>query len=243
MRQLVREALARDPAARPTADRVIAILAAASAPTRPMPAGDPTWVLPAAGGDSDRSAATDVPGAMAAGPTVRRRRRRVGGLLVTAALIAGLVTAPHVVLAAVEGPPGSPSQHQHASKQCPGDDEDGWAAEDDRDHDPDEGAEEDDEDEGGCGEKEGEEMEEVEDQQDQEDREPRPAGGQFGLEWPPAANPQPPSPPQQLPPAPQPPLASRQSPTQQPPSLHQPPATHEPAGDPGSGSGDEVLGS
>ena len=149
------------------------------------------------------------------------------------------------MLAAVDGPPDSPSQHQHASKQCPGDDEDGRAAEDDRDHEPDEGVEEDDEeddeeDEGGRGEKEGEEMEEVE---DQGDRKPRPAGGQFGLEWPPAANPQPPYPPQQLPLAPQPPRASRQSPTQQPPSIHQPPATHEPAGDPGSGSGDEVLGS
>jgi eukaryotic-like serine/threonine-protein kinase len=241
VRQLVREALARDPAARPTADRVVAVLAAALPPTRPMPAGDPTWMLPTPGGGRDGPASTDVPRAMAAGPTRRRRRRRVGRLLVAAALLAGLVTAPHVVLAAVEGPPDSPSQHQHASQQCPGDDEDGWAAEDDRDHDPDEGLEEDhEEDGGGCGEKEGEEVEEVE---DPEGREPRPAGGQFGLEWPPAANPQPPSPPQQPPLAPQPPRASRQSPTQQPPALHQPPATHEPAGDAGSGSGDEVLGS
>jgi serine/threonine protein kinase len=234
MRQLVREALARDPAARPTADRVVAILAAALPPTRPLPAGDPTWVLPAVGGGSDGSASTDVPRAMAAGPTRRRRRRRVGRLLVAAALLAGLVTAPHVVLAAVESPPDSPSEHQHASKQCPGDDEDGRAAADDRDHEPDEGLEEDDEDEGGRGEKEGEEMEEVEDQEDREDaedRKPGRAGGQIGLEWPPAANPQPPPPPQQLP------LP------QQPPSIHQPPATHEPAGDPGSGSGDEVLGS
>jgi hypothetical protein len=105
MRQLVREALARDPAARPTADRVVAILAAALPPTRPLPAGDPTWVLPAVGGGSDGSASTDVPRAMAAGPTRRRRRRRVGRLLVAAALLAGLVTAPHVVLAAVESPP------------------------------------------------------------------------------------------------------------------------------------------
>jgi hypothetical protein len=239
MRQLVREALTLDPAARPTADRVVAMLAAALPPTRPMPAGDPTWVLPAVGGGSGRSASTDVPRAMAADPTRRRRRRRVGRLLVAAALLAGLVTAPHVVLAAVEGPSGSPSQHQHASKQCPGDDEEGWAAEDDRDHEPDEGVEEDDEeDEGGRGEKE-----EVEDQEDPEDREPGRVGGQIGLEWPPAASPQPPSPPQQLPLAPQPPRASRRSPTQQPPSIQQPPATHEPAGDPGSGSGDEVLGS
>ncbi|HEV3012745.1 MAG TPA: serine/threonine-protein kinase [Actinomycetota bacterium] len=220
MRQLVREALARDPAARPTADRVVAILAAASPPTRPLPAGDPTWVLPTPGGGSDRSASTDVPRAMAAGPTRRRRRRRVGRLLVAAALLAGLVTAPHVVLAAVEGPSDSPSQHQHPSKQCPGDDEDGWAAEDDRDHEPDEGLEEDDEeeDEGGRGEKEGEAMEEIEDQEDPEDRKPGRAGGQIGLEWPPAANPQPPPPPQQL------------------PLPGQPPATHEPAGDPVLGS-------
>ncbi|MDP9208836.1 MAG: hypothetical protein M3O65_10140 [Actinomycetota bacterium] len=136
------------------------------------------------------------------------------------------------MLAAVEGPSDSPSQHQDASKQCPGDDEDGWAAEDDPDHEPDEGVEEDDEeDEGERGEKEGEEMEEGEDPEDQEDRTPGRAGGQIGLEWPPAANPQPPSPPQQLPPAPQ------------PPSIHQPPATHQPAGDAGSGPGDEVLGS
>ena len=225
MRQLVREALARDPAARPTADRVVASLAAASPPTRPLPAGDPTLILPAAGGGSDRSMSTDVPRAMAAGPTRRRRRRRVGRLLVAAALLAGLVTAPHVVLAAVEGPSDSPSRHQHSSKQCQGDDEDGWAAEDDPDHEPDEGVEED---EGERGEKEGEE---VEGGEDQEDRMPPPAGGQIGLGWPSAANPQPPSPPQQLPPAPQ------------PPSIHRPPATHEPAGDAGSGSGDEVLGS
>jgi eukaryotic-like serine/threonine-protein kinase len=232
LRRLVREALARDPAARPTADRVVAVLAAALSPTLPMPAGDPTWVLPAVGGGSDRSASTDVPRAMAAGPTRRRRRRRVGRLLVAAALLVGLVTAPHVVLAAVEGPPDSPSQRQHASKQCPGDDEDGRAAGDDRDHEPDGGLEEDDEeDEGGRGEKEGEEMEEAEDEEDTEDRTPRPAGSQFGLEWPPAANPQPPPPPQQLP------LP------QQAPSIQQPSATHEPAGDPGSGSGGEVLGS
>ena len=162
----------------------------------------------------------DLPRAMAAGPTRRRRRRRVGRLLAAAALLAGLVTAPHIVLAAVEGPSDSPSQHQDASKQCPGDDEDGWAAEDDPDHEPDEEDER--------GEKEGEEMEEGE---DPEDRTPPPAGGQIGLEWPSAANPQPPSPPRRLPPAPQ------------PPSIRRPPATHQPAGDTGSGSGDEVLGS
>jgi eukaryotic-like serine/threonine-protein kinase len=225
MRQLVREALARDPAARPTADRVVAILAAASPPTRPLPAGDPTWVLPAPGGGRDGSASTAVPRAMAAGPTRRLRRRRVGRLLVAAALLAGLVTAPHVVLAAVERPPDSSGRPQHTSERCPGD-EDGWAAEDD--HESEEGVEEDDEkDGGGRGEKEGEELEDVE---DREDREDRPAGSQIGLEWPPAANPQPPPPQRVLLP-------------QQPPSMHQPPATHEPAGDPGSGSGDEVLGS
>jgi eukaryotic-like serine/threonine-protein kinase len=114
MRRLVGEALARDPAARPTADRVVAILAAAS---------PPTLVLPAVGGGNGGSASTDVPRAMAAGPTRRLRRRRVGRLLVAAALLGGLVTAPHVVLAAVEGSPESSSQHQHTSKQCPGDEE------------------------------------------------------------------------------------------------------------------------
>ena len=119
MRQLVHEALARDPAARPTADRVVAILATALPPTRPLPAGDPTWVLPAVGGGSGGSASTDVPRAVAAGPTRRRRRRRVGRLLVAAALLAGLVTAPHVVLAAVEGPPDSSGRSQHASEAVP----------------------------------------------------------------------------------------------------------------------------
>src|SRR5215218_6910748 len=90
VRGLVEAALSPDPAARPTAGRIRVALGAPPVPTEPLPAADPTWVPPAAA-------------AVAAGPTRRRRWRRVGPLLVTAALLAGLVTAPHVVLAAVQG--------------------------------------------------------------------------------------------------------------------------------------------
>jgi hypothetical protein len=73
---------------------------------------------------------------VAAGPTRRRRWRRVGPLLVTAALLAGLVTAPHVVLAAVQGPDTSTSQP--TAKRCPEDRQDAKAAaERDRDEDED----------------------------------------------------------------------------------------------------------
>jgi hypothetical protein len=72
---------------------------------------DATRALPVAAG----------PWAVAAGPTRRRRRRRVGPLLVTAALLAGLVTAPHVVLAATGGTDGSAGQS--ASGHCDGDHE------------------------------------------------------------------------------------------------------------------------
>jgi eukaryotic-like serine/threonine-protein kinase len=125
LRGLVEAALSPTPAARPTAARVAALLGAAPRPTEPLPATVPTRVLPAA------AAAT-------AGPTRRRRRRRVGPLLVTAALLAGLITAPHVVLAAVGGP-DTPSSRPTA-KQCPEDREDARAAaEQDRDEDEDEG--------------------------------------------------------------------------------------------------------
>jgi eukaryotic-like serine/threonine-protein kinase len=125
LRGLVEAALSPTPAARPTAARVAALLGAAPRPTEPLPATDPTRVLPAA------AAAT-------ADPTRRRRRRRVGPLLVTAALLAGLITAPHVVLAAVGGP-DTPSSRPTA-KQCPEDREDARAAAgQDRDEDEDEG--------------------------------------------------------------------------------------------------------
>jgi hypothetical protein len=125
LRGLVEAALSPTPAARPPAARIAALLGAAPRPTEPLPAGDPTWVLPAA------AAAT-------AGPTRRRRGRRVGSLLVTAALLAGLLTAPHVVLAAVQGPDSSTSQP--AAKRCPEDGEHAKvAAEQDRDEDEDEG--------------------------------------------------------------------------------------------------------
>jgi hypothetical protein len=137
LRPLVGEALSRDPAARPTASRVAASLAAVSAPTLPMPAGDP---LAGAGGAG--SAVLGTPAGLAAGPTRRRRRRRVGRLLAVAALLAGLVTAPHVVLAAVDGPSQPSSRHEHTAKQCPGDEEDRLAAEDVRDRGPDDEVEE-----------------------------------------------------------------------------------------------------
>ena len=123
LRGLVEAALSPDPAARPTAGRIRVALGAPPVPTEPLPAADPTWVPPAAA-------------AVAAGPTRRRRWRRVGPLLVTAALLAGLVTAPHVVLAAVQGPDTSTSQP--TAKRCPEDRQDAKAAaERDRDEDED----------------------------------------------------------------------------------------------------------
>jgi eukaryotic-like serine/threonine-protein kinase len=125
LRGLVEAALSPTPAARPTAARVAALLGAAPRPTEPLPATDPTWVLPAA------AAAT-------AGPTRRRRRRRVGPLLVAAALLAGLITAPHVVLAAVQGPDASTGQP--TAERCPEERENRKAsAGQDRDEDEDEG--------------------------------------------------------------------------------------------------------
>jgi eukaryotic-like serine/threonine-protein kinase len=144
LRGVVEAALSPTPSARPTAARVAAVLGAAPRPTEPLPATDATRVLPAA--------------AAVAGPTRRRRRRRVGPLLVTAALLAGLITAPHVVLAAVEGP-DAPSARPTA-KHCPGDREDGKAlAGQDRDQDEDEGWDEereceDEEERKGCAERE-----------------------------------------------------------------------------------------
>jgi eukaryotic-like serine/threonine-protein kinase len=111
VRRLVQDALARDPAARPTATRIAGALAAAPVPTEPMAGQDATRALPVAAG----------PWAVAAGPTRRRRRRRVGPLVVTAALLAGLVTAPHVVLAATGGADGSSGQY--AGGRCDGDHE------------------------------------------------------------------------------------------------------------------------
>jgi Protein kinase domain len=88
VRRLVREALARDPAARPSATRIAGALAAAPVPTEPVADRDATRARP---------------------------------LLVTAALLAGLVTAPHVVLAATGGTDGSAGQS--ASGHCDGDHE------------------------------------------------------------------------------------------------------------------------
>jgi eukaryotic-like serine/threonine-protein kinase len=226
LRRLVRDALSRDPHARPTAIRILTDLAAAGPPTLPLPMRDPAWVLPAAVGTT---LPTDGPTAMTAGPTRRRHGRRVGRLLVAAALLAGLVAAPQVVLAAVDGAPGSSSEQEHTSKRCPDDEEDGAAAGYDPD-DAEEQEEERDEDE-----EEREEQEEGAAAKDRRgDRGPGTAGGQTGCGatvshrpaptcTTPAANPL-------LPPTP-------------PPTPTQPPSTHPPTGDPGSGSGNDVLGS
>jgi eukaryotic-like serine/threonine-protein kinase len=124
LRGVVEAALSPTPSARPTAARVAAVLGAALRPTEPLPATDATRVLPAAA-------------APVAGPTRRRRRRRVGPLLVTAALLAGLITAPHVVLAAVEGPDAASGRP--TAKHCPGDrEEDKAPAGQDRDEGEDE---------------------------------------------------------------------------------------------------------
>jgi hypothetical protein len=141
VRHLVQDALARDPGARPTAARLATTLAAALPPTVPLPATGPTRVLPAAIAGGSGPLPSGAHGAMAQGPTRRRRRRRVGGLLAAAALLAGLVTAPHMVLAAVEGPDDPAGQH--ASTHCPDDREDeeataGEGHEDDGDDEEDE---------------------------------------------------------------------------------------------------------
>jgi serine/threonine protein kinase len=96
LRQLVQDALSPDPAARPTPTRIAGALAAEPLPTRPLPTRDSTRVLP-------------------------RRRRRVGPLLAAAALLAGLATAPHVVLAAVGGSDGAAGQQ--VSTRCADDQE------------------------------------------------------------------------------------------------------------------------
>jgi hypothetical protein len=227
VRPLVQEALARDPAARPTATRVAARLAAVSPPTLPLPAGDPTWALPADVAGSNGSSPLADPTVTMEGPTRRRRRRRVGRLLVAAALLAGLVTAPHMVLAAVQGPPDPSAEPERPSRQCPGGEADRPAAEADRDHEPDEEVEDQDDE---ADERDEEELEDTEEAKDRSHREPGAAMGQIGPGWAPAANQPSPSPPQ--PPS-----------TQQPLSTQPPPPAHEPAGDPGSGSGDEILGS
>jgi hypothetical protein len=240
LRRLVRDALSRDPAARPTAIRIFTDLAAAGPSTLPLPMGDLTWVLPAAVG---RTLLTDGPTAMTAGPTRRRRRRRVGRLLVAAALLAGLVAAPQVVLAAVDGAPDSPSQHEHTSKRCPGDEEDGAAA----GYDPDEAEELEVESEEERDEDEEEEQEEQEEdsaaaKDRRGDREPGTAGGQIGCGATASSRPASTCATSATGPSP----ASAPNPLllpTQPPPPTQPPSTHPPTGDPGSGSGNDVLGS
>jgi eukaryotic-like serine/threonine-protein kinase len=104
LRSLVRDALARDPAARPTSARLASVLTAAVSPTVPLLVADRAGPLPAAG------PTLPLP---ATGPTRRPRRRRVGRLLAAAALLAGLASTPHVVLAAVGGP-DDPATRQEA---------------------------------------------------------------------------------------------------------------------------------
>ena len=233
LRRLVRDALSRDPAARPTAIRIFTDLAAAGPPTRLLPMVDPTQVLPGAVGNT---LPTDGPTAMTPGPTRRRRGRRVGRLLVAAALLAGLVAAPQVVLAAVDGAPGSSSQHEHTTKRCPGDEEDGAAA----GYDPEDAEEQEAE-----SEEERDEDEDEDEREEQEedsaaakdrrgDREPGTAGSQVGCGA--TASHRPAS-------ACTTPATNPLLPPTQPPTPTRPPSTHRSTGDPGSGSGNDVLGS
>jgi len=143
LRQLVKDALSRDPAARPTATRIAGALAADPLPTQPLPASDSTRVLP-------------------------RRRRRVGPLLAAAALLAGLATAPHVVLAAVGGSDGAAGQQ--VSTRC---------ADDQEEAEPEEGRgqELDDQDDRQESSEEGEEQ----DEDEQDDAGTRPAADPGGV--------------------------------------------------------------
>ena len=233
LRRLVRDALSRDPAARPTAIRIFTDLAAAGPPTRPLPMVDPTQVLPGAVGNT---LLTDGPTAMTPGPTRRRRGRRVGRLLVAAALLAGLVAVPQVVLAAVDGAPDSSSQHEHTTRRCPGDEEDGAAA----GYDPEDAEEQEAE-----SEEERDEDEDEDEREEQEedsaaakdrrgDREPGTAGSQVGCGA--TASHRPAS-------ACTTPATNPLLPPTQPPPPTRPPSTHPSTGDPGSGSGNDVLGS
>ena len=143
LRQLVQDALSRDPAARPTATLIAGALAADPLPTQPLPASDSTRVLP-------------------------RRRRRVGPLLAAAALLAGLATAPHVVLAAVDGSDGAAGQQ--VSTRC---------ADDQEEAEPEEGRgqELDDQDDRQESSEEGEEQ----DEDEQDDAGTRPAADPGGV--------------------------------------------------------------
>ena len=128
LRPLVETALARDPAARPSATRLATVLAAASSPTRPLPASGPTLVLP----DAE---SWDAP---SAGPTRRRRRLRVLPLLVALVLLAGLVATPQLV-AVASGSGGDDPTGRATAKVCPDDrrEEDGRATAEDDDEDGD----------------------------------------------------------------------------------------------------------
>jgi serine/threonine protein kinase len=119
LRPLVEAALARDPAARPTASRLATTLAEAPAPTVPLAATGPAVPLPAAATWDDTPAS----------PTRRHRRRRLGGLLAALVLLAGLVAAPQVVVAATGA--GGPDLPEPAmAKLCPPDEREAEDADD-----------------------------------------------------------------------------------------------------------------
>jgi eukaryotic-like serine/threonine-protein kinase len=149
LRPLVETALARDPAARPSATRLATVLTAANSPTRPLPASGPTRVLPdAEPGDAPPAGpgrvlpVTGPGGAPSADPTRRRRRRRARPLLVALVLLAGLVATPQLVAVAA-GSGGDDPTGRATAKVCPDDrkedDRDrAAAADDDEDGDDDE---------------------------------------------------------------------------------------------------------
>jgi serine/threonine protein kinase len=175
LRSLVRDALARDPAARPTAARLASVLTAAVGPTVPLLVAGPTLPLPATG------------------PT---RRSRVGRLLAAAALLAGLASTPHVVLAAVAGPDDPATRQEAEHCRC--------------DHERAEAPDADDKDEGEDKRDEETETEDAdqdrEDAAEERDAEASPEGGCDGKVSPGAGQPHqtsaPPPPPSTQPPPP-----------------------------------------
>ena len=233
LRPLVGDALARDPAARPTAVRLATVLSAAPAPTVPLVAAGPTVPLPVAGPAAPLPVAGPAEPLMAAGPagplpvagatlplpttgpTRRPRRRRVGRLLAAAALLAGLASTPHVVLAAVAGPDDPATRSEAGHCRCDHERAEARDADDLDEDERDEETETEDADQ------------DREDAPEEQDAEAPPGGGCDGKLSPDSGQPHQPS-------APPPPS------TQSPPSAQSPPPTR-PSAPPAAGG--PVLGS